>query len=657
MKIILNQFLLALTFYSLLFSSLFIRPTIVLAQDANLDAQREACEKQSDKYWDTNLNACKTKKDVYEDRKKTEACADAADPDECYMKLAEDKSGVKRSDGKELDGVAKKSTYGSMIAGAYGLFLAATYFVARPAGRSTMCKSKMVFIATSVAWVIGDYFLKRSGKKYLEKLKKEYDEEAKNDEHKGGSTASYEAQVRAFQYLKQEQRKIRQNSKNRYLLHIAVGAGFTASLAMALFEMTTKKSGDGCGEDTTEKGDQTQTTDGSTDQAGTDQAGTDGNTAGETDVAEVKEPATPSVSEISWMKGFGTSPQLVLASGVMLGLNVMLAMASRKQAKDTEENEKKIDEVLAQFKEHIAGFCPDGRDDMNRERCYCYTAGGNKNENRTNSQICQKLWSNDNKNFALGATDYKGQDVGPPQGCLTIHGKFDMDCKCRKIKNKKTGENACYKTPVPQNANAGPGAALGVGATISNLNQFTQGANKAIAALNEDNLKKNAARNKKVLSSLVKQLQKSGFNPGEMLKAEQKAPKLAAIAQKSPTLTAFVKKNGGSFQSAGFSALSKGNPTLAKASNLIKKSSPTSTFTTSGKGISSHGRKSKGDGFKFAWNEDALKDGSKIQDIAAREKKFNYKDSDIVKRPDVSIWQVITNRYNQSGYERLFEAE
>ena len=36
------------------------------------------------------------------------------------------------------------------------------------------------------------------------------------------------------------------------------------------------------------------------------------------------------------------------------------------------------------------------------------------------------------------------------------------------------------------------------------------------------------------------------------------------------------------------------------------------------------------------------------------EKKYKYKKDDIFKNKSESIWKIITNRYNRSGYDRLF---
>ena len=39
------------------------------------------------------------------------------------------------------------------------------------------------------------------------------------------------------------------------------------------------------------------------------------------------------------------------------------------------------------------------------------------------------------------------------------------------------------------------------------------------------------------------------------------------------------------------------------------------------------------------------------------DKNYEYKKEDIYKNKAVSLWKIITNRYNASGYLRLFDDE
>ncbi len=126
----------------------------------------------------------------------------------------------------------------------------------------------------------------------------------------------------------------------------------------------------------------------------------------------------------------------------MFAASIMLANQAKKQKDKADENIKAIDEALETFAGQMAGYCPDGREDLNNERCYCYSDDGVKNDNRSNSAMCQNLWAADTKNFALDETSYALSN-GPAQVCLRVDGKIDEDCKCRKLIDSKTKQNAC----------------------------------------------------------------------------------------------------------------------------------------------------------------------------------------------------------------------
>ncbi|CAN0275041.1 unnamed protein product, partial [Chrysoparadoxa australica] len=157
----------------------------------------------------------------------------------------------------------------------------------------------------------------------------------------------------------------------------------------------------------------------------------------------------------------GTSPQLLVASGIMLALTGFLGFQADKEMSRAKDNIAEIDEILKTYSEYMAGFCPDGREDLNSPRCYCYNTDGSKNENRTNSVICQNLFAADDMNYAL--QNAKSDDLlgGPRQGCITVTGQFDEGCKCRQMKNTTTGQNACAKTPNSALISGGFGSQLG----------------------------------------------------------------------------------------------------------------------------------------------------------------------------------------------------
>lgn len=617
-----------------------------------IEEQKAACT-AADKYWDTQLNSCMTKQEAIDTANQAKACADAADPDSCFMDEAEKKSGVESGDkfqNNNMEMVAK------MVAGAYSMFsLAATIGVGDGASGQTAgdlednggkgkCTSKTIFWATSAGWIAGDMFLKHRAKKQFEKLAKEYDTEAKNKEQKAGEDGSYQAQVRAFQYLREEQEQIKEQAKYRKFLQVAVIGGFAASLGFAIYEQTPAGWPGACKTVRDNENAQLDSTESTTTNVQTNNP--PANTGGQTTVENDVDP----MSFTSQMMRLGTSAQIAIGAGIMLALNGYLIYHADKEMSRASDNIEAIDEALETFAQYIAGFCPDGREDLNNERCYCYNEDGTQNENRTQSVICQNLFAADSINYALKNEKLKPLAEGPRQGCVTVTGQFDVDCRCRKMINNTTKQNACAKAPNTTAINAGLGAQLGAGQAMSTVGSLSQGANKALASLNPATLNSNATRSKKLVDSMLKQAKKNGVNMPTMDEFEKQAERMVMKLGNSRKLTNAGNPLAGRLAGVANEtrpASLKNSLALAEKKAAFKK--PTLTLS---KSTGTVGSQNKGSGFKFNWNDQAASSGNKVQTFM--DKKYKYKGSDIVKRDDISLWNVISKRYQTSGLRRLF---
>lgn len=606
-----------------------------LTGDTELQAQRDACTGATVE-WNSQLNTCVTKQEVIDTKNETENCSNSDDPASCYMNTAEETTGVKKGqngndDTEGLEMVAKT------VSGAYALFsfiagagvLDARTNITGDAGDLTAdgfnqgkegCKSKYIYQVTTGAWIVGDLFLKHKAKKGFKKLAEDYEKEQANKENKGAEDGSYQSQVRAFTFLKQEQEKVQEQAKYRSMLQLAVVAGFTASMILGIMESIrfhTVKPPNPKGYC----------------------LGKGNKNAKLTDMG-------------SKIKSFGSSEQVAGAAGLMLGLNAYLIVHALKEKKRAQGHIDNIDEIIATYSEYVAGFCPDGREDLTDERCYCYNGDGSQNENRGNSVICQNLFAADNINYSLINEKPVSLTDGPRQGCVTVTGQFDPECKCRKMTNSTTKQNACANAPATTALNTGFAAQIGASDTLKALNSFPQGANKALAALNEGSLTKAAARNKKLADSIIKKANKDGAKFPTTNELEKQAQKLALNAATDKKLAKF--RNG---LSPSRSASRSSNPSLSKAlSKAESRVNLKPTLAASGSGKGAIGAKgAKGGAFKFNWNDAAAKQGNKVQTFM--EKKYKYKGSDIVKRNDVSLWNVISRRYQTSGLKRLFGDE
>jgi len=599
-----------------------------LTGDTALQAEREACT-GSTVEWNSALNSCVTKQEVIDTKNQTESCSTTDDPESCYMNTAEEKTGVKKGQNGN-DDTATMETVAKTVAGAYALFtlmsgaavVDSKTGLSRESGSMSSsgfnekkggCLSKYIYQATTSAWIVGDFFLKKKAKKGFEKLAEEYKKEQGNEENKSGDDGSYQSQVRAFVFLKQEQEKVKEQAKYRKLLQMAVVAGFTASLVLGIKESIQHKAGKVVGY-----------------------------CKGKSKSGDVK---TLGAS----LAKFGSSEQVSMGAGVMLGLNAYLIIHAMKEQKRAEDNIENIDDVIATYSEYVAGFCPDGREDLTNERCYCYNGDGTQNENRGSSVICQNLFASDGVNYSLLNEKPFSITEGPRQGCVTITGQFDEECKCRKMINGTTKQNACANSPGTTALNGGFAAQIGAPDTLKALNAFPQGANAALGSLNEASLQKSAARNKSLAESMIKKANQEGAKFPTLGALEDKAEKLALGASDSKSLA-----NLNSAFSPGRASSLASNPSLAKAIEKAEsRINLTPTLASSGSGKGSIGSGAKGgNGFKFNWNDAAAKEGNKVQTFM--EKKYKYKGSDIVKRNDVSLWNVISRRYQTSGLKRLF---
>lgn len=607
----------------------------------DLSEQKANCTGAHQK-WDDELNSCMTTEDAIQVREDYQSCAEAEDPQKCYMENAEKLSGV--NSGDKYKG-SKGMDIAMLVAGAYSIFLAISYLAARGAARGSKdpggkCTSKSIFWATSLAWIAADMYLKKRAKDKFKDLSGKYEKEATNEEVKGDA-GSYAAQVRAFEYLKQEQEAIKDQAKYRKMLQIGVMVGFGASAGFAAYESFTVPGwAKACKNKSVDEG--------STVDTNYDANGQVIESGSSTEIASTDTSLAQGLFGKAFKGSMGSSPQILVGAGVMLAITAFLGSQADQEMSRAKDNIAEIDKVLATYSEYMAGFCPDGREDLNNARCYCYTPEGEKNEARTNSVICQNLYAADEMNYALRNEKPKGLLDGPRQGCITVTGQFDVDCKCREMKNTTTGQNACAKTPNSALISGNFGTQLGAGNAIKSMNNITNGANKGLASLNAAALGTQAAKNKKILDSILKQAAKNGKSAPSLGEFEKKAIQLMGQAGRS------LQKTNPTYSGLGITRPGDSRPNnLAKAIEKAEKKvnlSNTKLAVAAGTGQVGVGAPNKG--FKFDWNDNAAREGNKVQTFM--DKKYDYKDNDIVERDDVSLWNVISKRYQTSGLKRLF---
>lgn len=351
---------------------------------------------------------------------------------------------------------------------------------------------------------------------------------------------------------------------------------------------------------------------------------------------------------------FDSPPGILTMSGIATVYSGMLYNAAAKQEEESEDNIKKIDRIMAEFKDSYIAFCPGGHDDLSVPDCYCYLAKGGKNPDRTKSQICQALWSKNDFKLSAVAGDYNGiSKFVDPVGCLTRTGQFDEACKCKKFLDSK-GNNACQKG-VSINLPAGIGTAMMNSTGLKDVMQMAANSGNgnpmfnnfgtgtlAVKAIGTDNLRN------QIISKMASSTGAKGSLP--RLNESNIVPFTKAIVGEK----AFAAMASNSSGSALGASSSPTDPALQKELKAAAAKAGLD-FSGSGKGLANKKLETK-ETFAFNMGGEAgqAAGAGQLQDFPEQEKVYKVK-GDISKRTDASIFEIISNRYIQSGLKRLFD--
>ncbi len=487
---------------------------------------------------------------------------------------------------KESEGLIDKEEKGSNISLYGNAAFAALYGIdwAFAEDKANICTSGKIAMGAGALGMGAHLYVKFTAEKELDKMRKEYEKKAVND-------SSYEAQLEAFKYLKKEQELINKLATTRRNTYYVQAAGYAAAAGVAAYEGFS--SNPNCG-------------------------GTFSN---------------------PWII-FGTS----LAAS---GYSVKLGLDAQKQADESEENAKKIAEVIKQFEDTMIGFCPDGRDSLTDAHCYCYLADGSENPARTNSETCQNLWNERNQNLYVAATDYtfRGEAV-EPLGCVALDGTFDEECKCKYFKGTD-GQNSCYNAAFSNNL-GDTGQNFSLGEVQKDMNTLGgQGGLQTGNGLSGSDLRNLAIKNQKSLDDVLKKvnLDRKKHNQPPF----SKDPKFL-----EDFVAKFAKKAADKGRNSNLGPFIQGQrPSSKNLSNAIQKiqdqksAAPEISTSGGGKNLANTG------------GRNSQKAGSiKSQHLNFndfKDKKYNYGNNDIHSDKNNSLWKIISNRYHLSGLKKLFE--
>lgn len=210
----------------------------------------------------------------------------------------------------------------------------------------------------------------------------------------------------------------------------------------------------------------------------------------------------------------------------------------------------------------------------------------------------------------------------------------------------------CKKVNLKFNA----GKSLGSGLNNSEYKKFIESLNAGGLGLGNIDVKKLSglgAHHKKTALNALNKFQKKMASEGKRPPRFNKRSLAKMMAPVMKVITPQLAKLGSSgIQKARALPSNKILPPTKNTKALSKKIKSKGLTFKGGKGIAKLKKgPSKKVGFSFD-DEEGLARGGKIEGVM--NKKYKYKDVDINKKENTSIWEILSGRYHKSGLRRLF---
>jgi hypothetical protein len=355
-----------------------------------------------------------------------------------------------------------------------------------------------------------------------------------------------------------------------------------------------------------------------------------------------------------------TTAGVVIIAGIGMANSNTLMQAADVQMKESDENIKKIETLMKSFQDSYKNDCIKGRDNLSDLKCYCYQENGNQNPSRTNSGSCQALWAKSDYLISASASSYKSTTGSVTAvGCVTIAGQYDEACNCKKINDQK-GNNVCMKSVSLNLGSNGLGVGYvnssGLSSVFQNLTSLTSG-NGMASSISSNSLaialNKQKEINKAIFDKIKNDPTKKGFG---LIGDEKKLQALSNSIFSKNTLDQFNKTGGGS----AMLALSDSRPSglMGEAIKEVQKKTGEIETVGMGKGLGVNKKTEENkNGFNFSFSEPTAQNGqvNGQGSVDFMNKNYQYKNSDVSKDNGNSIFEIISNRYVESGLKRLFE--
>lgn len=571
-------------------------------KNSSMEKKRKDCVNTFGMDWDCSRNTCVNQVQTTNLREDWKECnhKELSERNACYDKVAFNHSELRELD--EATDMSGKYANASIS----GMYLALEMIDKSAMGDFAPCTSKKIMGLASKANLVATAAVEWISRSRLNAIKEDYENQVKEE-------GAYDAQMQALEHAKVEREvviELAKIMKNAY--SISTGLYATASV-VAIAEIALIKSPpcSGIG------------------------------------------PAPGAPGGVITTKGLS---KLVNTSTGIAGIGLTGSSLSYKlmrSAKLQEERAKKelkqIKETILRFKTASAGYCsPEQREQISSDpECYCYNEDGSKNDNRTNSDICNNFWEGVEKSLFVPPSNYTALNKEiKKKVCVMKNGQVDRDCKCRQILDTKN-ENSCLKVSMNKNELRGLGTSFGIDGAVNTINALASG-RYGFSDLDTSEFSKNAIKAKRFLRAELGKLAKK-----DALEKRKRDPLLADFRRK------FLKSAYSKSDSMGkvkqsieelAQSLRPSDEYIENAENGNIEIPAKSGITFSGSGKGSLNKKRNNDDSLGSFTEE-VNHSHDFQEPDDEVVVLNT--NDIEKDTGKSIFKIISKRYFITGFKKL----
>lgn len=323
-----------------------------------------------------------------------------------------------------------------------------------------------------------------------------------------------------------------------------------------------------------------------------------------------------------------------IISGVLAGMSALMWMHASKQARVAKNRAEFLRGLKKEFNDASGAIsCTEQeRNTSANANCYCYTEGGQRNQARTNSEVCQQLFTGQT---LAKAGDYNSLDFSNQKVCISASGNPDENCSCKATKSCLSGL---------------PGSVgnLGLGA-ISIASNGT----KSVNDLSSGNIGAGSVNGAAALSGAARMLDKKNELESKLKVDPAKQKKIAADFEKGIMTAAAGMPNRGGSSGSGLPFNMSSSQAAAALEKELQKSGSDFDQVSGSPALAQPGNSAVDDaGFVIETPSATESTDEQVAEVMATE--LDYGQSDIT-QSNTNIFEIVSNRYQRSGMKRLFE--